>query len=153
MRSKNAPRSHQDAPGRSQNAPRRAQDAPKTPQDIPKLRPKRPKTRPRRPKTAPRGAQNDPRRPKTQEQKAFRKRSEAQSLPDLDFGAFWGGFWTVLGWILDRFRMDFGSFWGCFWRLLGRFSKKLGLALRCKFVPNGCHIELLKTPQGDPKRP
>ena len=27
----------------------------------------------------------------------------------LDFGRFWVGFWTVIGWILEGFGVDFGG--------------------------------------------
>ena len=65
LRSKNAPRSHQDAPGRPQDAPRRSQDAPKTPPRRSKTAPRRAqdatKTPQRHPRTPPRCPQNGPR--------------------------------------------------------------------------------------------
>ena len=64
-----------------------AQGSPKTPQD------------------APRTPQDTPRRGKNGSQKL----SEAQSPPDLDFGAFWAGFGSVFGRILERFRVDLGG--------------------------------------------
>ena len=110
-------------PKTPQEATKTPQDAPKTPQDAPKTRPRRPKTPPRRAQDAPRRAQYAPKtpqdglkrrtkRPKTPQdagKKGFQKRSEAQSPPDLDFGAFWGGFWTVFGMILEGFRVDLGG--------------------------------------------
>ena len=108
-RPKKPPRRPRTPPRRPKMPPRRAQDAPRRPQDAPKTPQDAPKTRPRRPKAAPRDAQDGPRRPKTQEKKGFQKRSEAQSPPDLDFGAFRGGFWTVFGMILEGFRVDLGS--------------------------------------------
>ena len=110
-------------PKTPQEATKTPQDAPKTPRDAPKTRPRRSQMPPRRAQDTPRRAQDAPktpqggpkrrtRRPKTPQdagKKGFQKRSEAQSPPDLDFGAFRGGFWTVFGMILEGFRVDLGS--------------------------------------------
>ena len=102
----------------------RSRDAPKMPQDVPRTRQEASNTRKIRLKTAPKTRQDTPktppdtlrplqdgpkrhaRRPKTPQnagKKRSPKRSEAQFLPDLDFGAFWDGFSTVLGWIFEGF--------------------------------------------------
>ena len=106
---KTPPRRPKTPPRRSKTRPRR----PKMPQDAPKMPPRRPKTRPRRPKTAPRRPQEA--RKAAQDAQdggkiGSQKRSEAQSRPDFGFGTFWGGFWSVLGWIVERFRDGFLKF-------------------------------------------
>ena len=105
-------RTPQGAPRRPQDGPETLQDAARSSQDAPKMPPRRPKTHPRRPKTTPRGAQDGPRRPQDSGTKGSQKRSEAQSPPDLDFGAFRGGFGSFFGRILEGFKVDFGRFRG-----------------------------------------
>ena len=98
---------------RSKNAPRRPKTSPRRPRDAPRCRktlPRCPQDAPRRTQAAPRRPQDDPKRRPRRSQEAPKRRprrtprrSEAQSPPDLDFGAIWGGFWTVLGWIFEGF--------------------------------------------------
>ena len=97
--SQDALKTLQDASATPQDAARRSQDAAKTPQDAPRRSQDGPKTAPRRPKTLQDGGKIEP-----------QKRSEAQSSPDLGFGAFWDGFWSVLGWIVERFWNGFSKF-------------------------------------------
>ena len=90
-------------------APKRAQDGAKMTPRRPKMAPRRPKMAPRRPNEGPKRLQDGPRRRQIREKKKAQKRSEAESPPDLVFGAFLGGFWEVFGWIRDGFGDEFGS--------------------------------------------
>ena len=114
-----APKTSQDAPrrpktpqGRPKTAPRPCQDGSKTPPDAPRRLQVGPQRRAKAPKTPP-----DPRKTETQ------KRSEAQSIPDLVFRRFLGGFWSVFGWIWEGFGDDFGSLEVDFSRILGASPK------------------------------
>ena len=105
----------QDVPKRPQDAPRRARDAPRCRKTLPRCRqdaPRRAQDAPRRPQDGPKRRARRPKTPQDGGKIGSQQRSEAQSPPDLDFGPFWGGFWTVLGRILDRFGEDFGTFLG-----------------------------------------
>ena len=102
----------QDAPKTPPRCAKTPQDAPRTAQDRPEVVPGRLQDAARRPKTAPRWSQEAPETAQDahrSEKKKAQKRSEAQSPPDLVFGAFLGGFWKVFGWIRDGFGDDFGS--------------------------------------------
>ena len=111
---KTPPRRPQDAPrhpkthqGRPKTAPRPCQDGSKTPPDAPRRLQVGPQRRAKAPKTPP-----DPRKKEAQ------KRSETQSIPDLVFRTFLGGFWSVFGWIWEGFGDDFGSLEVDFSRIL-----------------------------------
>ena len=100
------PRRPRTSQGRAKRLPKRAKYASRPP-----LR--RAKTATRRPQMPQGGSKTAPRRPKTLPKCGKIQRISGQLSgfrSNLDLGAFWGGFWTVLGWILEGFGMDFGMF-------------------------------------------
>ena len=120
-RPQDAPRRPRTSQGRAKRLPKRAKYASRAP-----LR--RAKTATRRPQMPQGGSKTAPRRPKTLPKRGKIQRISGQLSgfrSNLDLGAFWGGFWTVLGWILEGFGMDFGTFFrmdfGRFWNNFKRF--------------------------------
>ena len=98
------PKTPQDVPRTRQEASKRCKIRFKT---APKTRQDTPKTPPGTPRPLQDGPKSHPRRPKTP-QNAGKKRSKAirSAIPSKS------RFWSVLGWILDRFRVDFRRFLG-----------------------------------------
>ena len=90
---------------RLKTTPETCQDTPKTPPDAPRRFQEGPKRIARRPKTLPKCV----------------KILEFSGLPSRPRS------WTVLGWILNNFRLDFGRFWVGFWTVIGWIWEGFGV--------------------------
>ena len=108
-------------------APETPPRCPKTPQDVPRTRQEASKTRQIRLQTAPKTRQDGHKTAPDAPRRLQDSPKTPQDAPKMwensaNFGTTFGipfkpRSWSVLGWILDRFRVDFGRFWDGFWNV------------------------------------